>query len=350
MNHTLRWGILGTARIARRNWAAMRESGTATLVALASRNLAKAESFIDEMQVIEPWPVRPTALGSYETLLESPDIDAVYIPVPTAVRKEWVIRAAVAGKHVLCEKPCAVNAADLREMIAACEKHGVLFMDGVVFMHDPRFARLRELIDDGVTVGQVKRITSAFTFRADDQFAITDIRGISGLEPAGCLGDLGWYCLRGALWAMHWEMPLRVSGRILDSFSGPGGASAIMGFSADMDFASGATASIYCSFLVPDQRWLSISGTGGSLLIPDFVNPVAACDTAWEHNYHRELKPADPGVTNPARLFVNFAAAINSPKPDCNWADISLKTQILQDACELSAKLGRPLALEELTG
>jgi predicted dehydrogenase len=129
----LRWGILSTARIVRRNWPGMRDSGAGILVALASRDTAKAERFIDEMQAVAPWPVRPKAYGSYESLLESPEIDAVYIPLPTGIRKEWVMRAAAAGKHVLCEKPCAVNAADLKEMIDCCEKHGVMFMDGVMY-------------------------------------------------------------------------------------------------------------------------------------------------------------------------------------------------------------------------
>ncbi len=323
----------------------MRDSGAATLVALASRDMAKAEAFIDEMQTSAPWPVRPTAHGSYESLLESPEIDAVYIPLPTGVRKEWVMRAAAAGKHVLCEKPCAVNAGDLKEMIDCCKKHGVLFMDGVMFVHDPRFASLRALLDDGETVGPVKRITSSFSFRAGEDFALTDIRGTSGLEPTGCLGDLGWYCLRASLWAMNWRMPVRVSGRVLDSVSNPDGASAIMGFSGELDFPDGATASFYCSFLSPDQKWLSISGTKGNLRIPDFVSPVAGNDTDWEINYDRVRRSPERGMTNEARMFARFATAVRAETPDRFWAEIALKTQILLDACELSSRLGRPVSL-----
>ena len=342
----LRWGILSTARIIRRNWRGMRDSGAATLVALASRDIDKARCFIDELQADAPWPVKPAAHGSYESLLASPEVEAVYIPLPTGVRKEWVIRAAEAGKHVLCEKPCAVSAADLREMIACCELHGVRFMDGVMFMHDPRFARLREILDDGETVGQVKRISTAFSFRGGDDFAASDIRGHAGLEPTGCLGDLGWYCIRAALWAMKWELPRRVSGRVLETALDEDGKPAIMAFSGELDFTNGATAAFHCSFLSPDQKWLNVSGTKGNVRVPDFVAPSPDNDTDWEIGYQRVARPSEPGPSNEARMFARFAEEAREETPDSFWAEISLKTQLLQDACGLSSRLGRPLVLE----
>src|SRR6187401_2994041 len=161
----VRWGILGTANIARKNWLAIRNTGNSSVVAVASRDAERARQFISECQLEAPMEPLPTAFGNYDALLRDSTVDAVYIPLPTGVRKEWVIRAAEAGKHVLCEKPCAVSAADLREMIQCCERNGVRFMDGVMFMHDPRFNNLRGILDDGETVGEVKRISSAFSFR-----------------------------------------------------------------------------------------------------------------------------------------------------------------------------------------
>src|SRR5678815_2300912 len=117
------------------------------------------------------------------------DIDAVYIPIPTGVRKEWVIRAAQAGKHVLCEKPCAVTVADLEEMIDSFRRHRVQFMDGVMFMHSRRLERMRRVLDDERGVGNLKRITSAFSFRASEGMLNANIRGDSRLEPHGCVGD-----------------------------------------------------------------------------------------------------------------------------------------------------------------
>ena len=332
----LRWGILSTARIIRKNWPAMLESGAATLVALASRDIDKAQGFIDGMQSLSPWPVKPVAHGSYEFLLADPAIDAVYIPLPTGIRKEWVVRAAQAGKHVLCEKPCAVSSGELREMLACCEQNGVRFMDGVRFMHDPRFARLREILDRGETVGEIKRISSAFSFLGGEDFASGDIRAQASLEPTGCLGDLGWYCIRAFLWAMAWELPRRVSGRVLGTSDG----SAINDFSGEMDFASGATAAFHCSFLAPGQMWLNLSGTRGSVRMADFISPSPESDTDWEVNHQRVARPADSGMSSAARMFVRFAGG------DGPWPEISLKTQLVQDACELSSRLGRAVVLD----
>src|SRR5262249_18689447 len=99
-----RWGVLGTANIARKNWKAIRNAGNSAVVAVASRDAGRARRFIDECQAEAPLAPAPVACGSYGELLARPDIDAVYIPLPTGVRKEWVMRAAAAGKHVLCEK------------------------------------------------------------------------------------------------------------------------------------------------------------------------------------------------------------------------------------------------------
>ena len=112
-----RWGILGTARIARKNWKAIRNAGNSALVAVASRDPERARQFIEECQADVPLTPRPAACGSYQELLDRDNVDAVYLPLPTGIRKEWVLHAARAGKHVLCEKPCAVSSADLGEPV-----------------------------------------------------------------------------------------------------------------------------------------------------------------------------------------------------------------------------------------
>ncbi len=331
----LRWGILGTAGIVRRNWPAMLQSGAVELIGVASRTKSKAGDFIAEMQATHPWPVPPRAFGGYAELISAPEIEAVYIPLPTGVRKEWVLAAARAGKHVLCEKPCALTAADLEEMIACCREHGVRFMDGVMFMHDPRFAALREILDDGATIGPIRRISSAFTFRAGEDFVAGNIRA-SALEPAGCLGDLGWYCIRAALWAMDWQMPERATGRTLST-----AGDAIMEFEGGLDFAGGATAEFYCSFLTPDRQTLEIAGREGHLRVPDFVVPREDNDVAWEIGYRRAIRDDLPGLLNPARMFAAFAAP-GGPWP---WPEIALKTQRVQDACLAAARTGAPVAI-----
>src|SRR5437868_4703620 len=163
MPHPLcRWGILGTANIARKNWQAIRNAGNSALVAVASRDRARAQRFIAECQAAVPLTPMPSACGNYEELLGRKDIDAVYVPLPTGVRKEWVIRAAEAGKHVLCEKPCAVTTPDLRDMLEACRSHGVQFMDGVMFLHSRRLPLLRQVLDDPEAIGTALRVASSF--------------------------------------------------------------------------------------------------------------------------------------------------------------------------------------------
>src|SRR5436309_3205286 len=160
-----RWGILGTANIARKNWKAIRNAGNAALVAVASRDAARARQFIAECQGAAPQPAAPAACGSYEELIGRTDVDAVYVPLPTGIRTEWIVRAAKAGKHILCEKPCGASSADVRAMLDACRKSKVQFMDGVMFMHSQRLALMRQVLDDRQSVGNILRIASQFSFK-----------------------------------------------------------------------------------------------------------------------------------------------------------------------------------------
>ena len=266
----LRWGILGPANVARRNWLAIRLSGNGTLVAVASRDLARAHAFIAECQAHSPFESAPRALGSYEELMTAPDVDALYIPLPTGVRREWVLRAAAAGKHIVCEKPCAANATELREMLDACAHHRVQFMDGVMFRHNARLARMRAVLDDGVSVGELRRVTSSFTFAGPPEFFGSNIRTLGTLEPFGCLGDLGWYCLQLSLWAAGWRLPHTVTGRLLATHGG-----VPTELSGELVFDGGLSAGFDCSFLLHNQQWANLAGTKGSLRVNDFVLPFA---------------------------------------------------------------------------
>ena len=114
-----RWGILGAADIARKNWQAIRNASNCTLTAVASRDLEKCRRFVAQCQSHVPFSPPPQVCGSYEELLSLDGVDAVYIPLPTVVRKQWAIRAAEAGKHVLVEKPVGATADDVREIVEA---------------------------------------------------------------------------------------------------------------------------------------------------------------------------------------------------------------------------------------
>lgn len=348
----LRWGFLGAAGIARKNWQAVRAAENCTLTAVASRDLGRAEAFINDCEAAAPYDLRPRAVGSYEALLQSPEVDAVYIPLPTGLRGEWVIRAARAGKHVLCEKPCGTSTAELDQMLAACRENGVQFMDGVMFMHNQRLESIRTVLDDGASVGEIRRIMSIFSFLGHEDFVQKNIRASSALEPAGCLGDLGWYCIRISLWSMKWLVPREVTGRVLSA----GAGTSPLEFSGELFFDQGVSASFYCSFTVPNQRWVNISGSRGWLRMDDFVHPFNPAEPTFQLNDNTVVATVESPmahntstirVRNRAQdvsMFHNFANQVHSGRLNEAWPQWSRRTQIVQDACLKSAlDGGRPV-------
>jgi len=356
----LRWGILSTAQIARKNWKAIRNTGNSTIVAVASRDVERSRRFIAECHADAPMKAVPGALGSYEELLAAKDVEAVYIPLPTGLRKEWVIRAAEAGKHVVCEKPCALSVADLQEMTDACRRHQVQFMDGVMFMHSRRLEKLRAVLDDDQSVGRIKRITSAFSFCAPDDFFAGNIRANGALEPYGCLGDLGWYNIRLALWLMHEELPRRVTGRILSTVDARNRPAPVpTEFSGELLFDEGVSSGFYCSFLTENEQWALVSGTKGYLRLSDFVVPffgneaafevnnsvlnVNGCDFNMEAHWGRFPVPEysnSHATAQETNLFRNFAAQVRSGSLSEIWPELAMKTQRVMNACFESAKAG----------
>lgn len=353
-----RWGILSTAAIAMKNWHSIAASGNGQVVAVASRSAQKAQAFIDVCQASVPVAHEVAALGSYEDLLAREDIDALYIPLPTGLRKEWVIRAARAGKHVMVEKPCAVCLSDLEEMVEACRANGVQFMDGVMFMHSDRLPAIRQKLDDGTTVGTLRRIASQFSFCADEEWVASNIRASSELEPAGCLGDLGWYTIRITLFAMNYEMPVSVRGQILHGAKRPDSPLEVpMEFQGELHFANGESATFYNSFRGNHQQWVHVSGTKGYVEWKDFVLPYLGNSVAFETGNHdfvtdgctfnmeryRETVEIAEYSNNHAtaqetKLFRNFAGLVLDGQIDSFWPDVALKTQTVLDAVLKSAR------------
>lgn len=357
---TCRWGILGTAGIARKNWDSIKNSGNATLTAVASRSTERAQQYIDECQACVPFAPAPRAIGTYEGLLTAADVDAVYIPLPTGIRKDWVVRAANAGKHVLVEKPVGCNSAEVSEMIAACKKNNVQFMDGVMFMHSGRLAQMRKALEESGPVGPIRRIASQFSFRASPEFVQKNIRASDTLEPMGCLGDLGWYNIRLTLWAMNYSLPRAVSGRLLSPTSRDrSGARTPMEFSAELFFDNGASASFFCSFLAENQQWATISGEKGYLHVRDFVLPFFGGESSFEINSPAfEVDRCDFNMLDRSRRFASeeysnsavhsqetnmirsFSRIVQSRRLEPAWGDIALATQQVVDACLASARQG----------
>src|SRR5262245_9351028 len=178
----VRWGVLGVAKINDRWLPSFARARNAELRAIASRDSARAQQAAQAANISR-------AYASYEALLQDPEIEAVYLPLPNALHAEWTRKAADAGKHVLCEKPLAPTAPEASELVAYCRTKGVRLLDGFMWPHHARTARLRQMIDSG-TIGDIVSAAGTFTFMLNLKAA--NIR----LEPGmggGSLLDVGCY-------------------------------------------------------------------------------------------------------------------------------------------------------------
>jgi len=179
---TLRWGILSTADIARKKVIpGLMKADRCEVVAIASRDPVQARRVADELGI-------PTAHGSYEALLADGDVDAVYIPLPNHLHADWTIAAARAGKHVLCEKPLAMTAADAERMIEVCEAEGVRLMEAFMYRLHPSWVSVREIVASG-RIGRLRAIESWFSYFNDDPTNIRNRLDAGG----GALFDIGCY-------------------------------------------------------------------------------------------------------------------------------------------------------------
>ena len=243
----LRIGILGAANIARQFTSGVAPSKTVAVTAVASRDLAKAEAFARECGI-------DRALGSYEALLADPDIDAVYNPLPNTLHAAWSIRAAEAGKHVLCEKPLATTAADARAMFAAARHHRVHLVEGYPYLAQPQTLKLRELIAAG-TIGEIRLVRATFGVPFSDTGNIRLKPDLGG----GALLDAGSYPL-SLVRVIAGERPRRVSA--VAQWTATGVDQTLL---ATLEFASGTLAQISCSFATAYHRHAHIVGDQGSV-------------------------------------------------------------------------------------
>lgn len=193
-NSLSKWGVLGCADIVIKNLRAVTLSPNCKLVAIASRTKEKVQSFAKENRLSSDIEL----YDNYEALLADKNVQCVYIPLPTTLHLEWAVKTANAGKHVLLEKPAAVNVSELKIIFEACKKNEVMFMDGVMFMHNDRLQLLRDTLRDPY-LGEIRRINSSFSIKASPEFLQNNIRVKSDGDPLGVLGDLSWYSFRLAM-------------------------------------------------------------------------------------------------------------------------------------------------------
>ncbi|WP_374723505.1 Gfo/Idh/MocA family protein [Calidifontibacillus erzurumensis] len=252
----IKWGIISTANIAKTQFIpAIFRSSNAEVVAIASRGSKVHEAF-SEFHIQKRYE-------SYEQLLNDPDIDAVYIPLPNHLHKEWVLKAADHGKHILCEKPLALNAEEAREMVAYCREKKVKLMEAFMYQFHPQHDRVREIIASG-EIGEVKLIKSSHSFILNNR---EDIR-MNPEMGGGSIYDVGCYSIHVIRYILQAEPKLvRVSATI-DLEKGVDTAAF-----ASLEMENGVKALFDCSFHMFGRNEYEVIGTEGTIYVPFAFRP-----------------------------------------------------------------------------
>jgi D-xylose 1-dehydrogenase (NADP+, D-xylono-1,5-lactone-forming) len=245
---TVRWGLLSTARINRSLIPAIRASKRGELAAVASRGLDKARAYADEWKI-------PRAFGSYEELLESDEVDALYIGLPNHLHAEWTVKALRAGKHVLCEKPFAVTVEEVDQMAAASRESGRVLAEAFMYRHHPQTKIVGEWVKSG-RLGEISVVRAVFNF------AMNNREGNVRMVPeygGGALWDVGVYPISYAQYIMG-EAPHWVAG---SQYTGETGVDET--FTGLLTYSGNRMAQISCSFRTPFHMSVEILGTEGRL-------------------------------------------------------------------------------------
>lgn len=255
------WGILGPGFVATRAvLPALQRSRNGQVKAIASRSLTRAQELAARYEV-------ERAYGDYQALLDDPEIEAVYIALPNHLHATWTIRAALAGKHVLCEKPLACSASEGRAMFETCQKARVQLMEAAMYRFHPRMLRLKQLVDAGAP-GRVRFLRSAFSF------TLSETQGYRN-DPAaggGALLDVGCYCANALCW-LNGTQPLAI--QAFTTYREQQGID--LDVSALLRFADGALGQMQCSFAAAEHQSIELIGSKGALLAP-------LAFTAWRND------------------------------------------------------------------
>jgi D-xylose 1-dehydrogenase (NADP+, D-xylono-1,5-lactone-forming) len=250
MTERVRFGIISTADINRLVIPPARESTKVEIVAVASRDQARADTYAREWEI-------ERAYGSYEALLEDADVDAVYISLPNNMHVKPSIHALEAGKHVLCEKPFTRHADEAEQAFDAAERSGRLLSEAFMYRHNPQTACLTELVRDGA-IGELRVVRTAFSYSLYDAENIrlrTDVEG-------GSLMDVGCYCVSGS--RLLGGEPESVFGQ---AYTGPTGTDWV--FAGLLRFPGDIVAHFDCGTCLPERDELEVIGTEGSLFLDD---------------------------------------------------------------------------------
>ena len=320
----MRLGIVSTADINRKVIPGAHASEQVELVAVASRDQARADAYAQE------WDI-PRAYGSYEAMLDDPEIDAVYISLPNTMHREWSIRSVEAGKHVICEKPFSKRPADVEAAFDAADRAGRLLTEAFMYRHNPQTAKLAELVRDGA-IGELRVVRSAFSYSLYDTENIrlrTDVDG-------GSLMDVGCYCVSGS--RLLAGEPETVHGQ---AYIGPSGTDWV--FTGAMRFPGDVHALFDCGTCLPGRDELEAIGTEGSLFLDDPWHCDEPVIELRRDDGTEEIR-LDP--TDSYRLELeNLAAAIAGDAPLLLGREDALGQARTIEALFRSAETGTPTRL-----
>ena len=327
----LRWGILGCAAIADRAVIpAIKASETGELVGIASRNEEKAKAKAAEFGI-------PKHYASYEALLEDPDIDAVYIPLPNHLHKEWTIAAAKAGKHILCEKPLALDAAEAQEMVDFCKSAGVHLAEAFMYRHHPRVARVKELLAAG-EIGELRAIRGVFTYNGAANK--TDIRQVKAWGGGG-LYDVGVYPLSAARWITGAE-PEAATVHALFS---PEHDDVDMMASGLVEFKGGVALTFDCGMWATFRNELEIIGTDGTIVLKPSFLPNKENDTIEIHAGDKSRVEGPYGIDAYVAQSDQFARVVWGEEEPLYPPQDAVENMKLVDACLESARKRQRIVL-----
>ncbi|MBY0144250.1 Gfo/Idh/MocA family protein [Neobacillus niacini] len=319
------WGIIGCAGIAKHSVIpGIQKSETGEVAAIASRGLDKAKQTAEELNI-------PTAYGSYEELLADPTIEVVYIPLPNHMHKEWVIRAAEAGKHVLCEKPLALTAQEAQEMVAACEKAGVAFAEAFMYRYHPRYNVIHDIIQSG-EIGEIRGIHGTFTFNnAKDKNNIRYKQDWGG----GSLYDVGVYPISAARMLLNEEPQAATVHALLSEEHDY----VDMMASGILEFNKGVALTFDCGMWAAFRNTLEVLGTDGRIEVPSaFVVNQDERDNFFVHTKDGRREVEVPHLNQYALQADAIGRSIRNGEPlPFPASDAVLNMKVL-DACLTSAR------------
>jgi predicted dehydrogenase len=320
----VRWGFLSTANINDKLLPGAEASPGLDVVAVASRDVGRAEAYARERGI-------QRAYGSYEELLGDPEVEAVYISLPNSMHVDWSVRALEAGKHVLCEKPLSRHPQDVERAFDAAEKAGRILMEAFMYRHNPQTKRLVELVADGV-IGRLRLVRAAFSFPLDDA---SNVRLDAELEGGGLM-DVGCYCVSGA--RLLAGEPESVYGEQVAAAFGVDEL-----FTGTLRFPEGVLAEIDCGLVLPVRDELEAIGEEGSIFLDDpWHCRTPVLEMRREDGTERiELEPVDS-----YRLQLeNMSAAVRGGEEPLLGCEDALRQARVIEALYRSADEGRPVSL-----